>query len=57
MGILDGNPVYEYKRTAVRIVLDALKARGTFVYAVLCVLNPAQRFVALEGGKSSRPRP
>lgn len=57
MGILDGNPVYRYKRTAVRIVLDALKARGTFVYAVLCVLNPAQRFVALEGGKSSRPRP
>jgi len=51
MGILDGNPVYEYKRAAVRIVLDALEARGTFVYALLSVLNPAHRFVALEGGE------
>ncbi len=51
MGILDGNPVYEYKRVAVRIVLDALQARGTFVYAILCVLNPAHGFVALEGGE------
>src|SRR5574340_823244 len=50
MGILDGNPVYEYKRAAVRIILDALKARGTFVYAVACVLNPAYQVVALEGG-------
>lgn len=50
MGILDGNPVYEYKRAAVRIILDALKARGTLVYAVVCVLNPAYQVVALEGG-------
>ncbi|HII40046.1 MAG TPA: DUF2088 domain-containing protein [Thermoplasmata archaeon] len=50
MGILDGNPVYEYKRAAVRTILDALKARGTFVYAVVCVLNPAYQVVALEGG-------
>ncbi len=50
MGILDGNPVYEYKRKAVRIILDTLKARGTFVYAVVCVLNPAYQVVALEGG-------
>ena len=50
MGILDGNPVYEYKRRAVRTILDALKARGTFVYAVVCVLNPAYQVVALEGG-------
>ncbi len=50
MGILDGNPVYEYKRLAVRMILDALKARGTFVYAVVCVLNPAYQVVALEGG-------
>ena len=50
MGILDGNPVYEYKRTAVRVILDALTARGTFVYAVVCVLNPAYQVVALEGG-------
>ena len=50
MGILDGNPVYEYKRAAVQTILDALKARGTFVYAVVCVLNPAYQVVALEGG-------
>ena len=50
MGILDGNPVYEYKRAAVRIILDALRARGTFVYAVVCVLNPVYQVVALEGG-------
>ena len=50
MGILDGNPVYEYKRAAVRTILDALGARGTFVYAVVCVLNPAYQVVALEGG-------
>jgi nickel-dependent lactate racemase len=51
MGILDGNPVYEYKRHAVRTILDALKARGTFVYAVICVLNPHHQIVALEGGE------
>src|SRR3989337_1548855 len=51
MGILDGNPVYEYKRRAVRIILDALAARGTFLYAVVCVLNPKYEFVALEGGE------
>ena len=51
MGILDGNPVYEYKRKAVRIVLDALRARESFVYAVVCVLNPAYQVVALEGGE------
>ncbi len=50
MGILDGNPVYEYKRAAVRKILDALHARGTLVYAVVCVLNPAYEVVALEGG-------
>ncbi len=50
MGILDGNPVYEYKRAAVRIILDALAARGTFVYAVISVLNPRHGFVALAGG-------
>ncbi|MEK6850978.1 MAG: lactate racemase domain-containing protein, partial [Candidatus Thermoplasmatota archaeon] len=50
MGILDGNPVYEYKRKAVQIVLEALKARGTFVYAVVSVLNPRYGVVALEGG-------
>lgn len=50
LGILDGNPVYEYKRAAVRIILDALEARGTFVYGVVCVLNPAYQVVALEGG-------
>ena len=51
MGILDGNPVYEYKRAAVRIILDALTARGTFVYAVVSVLNPAYKVMALEGGE------
>ena len=50
MGILDGNPVYEYKRAAVRTILDALGSRGTFVYAVVCVLNPTYQVVALEGG-------
>ncbi len=51
MGLLDGNPVYEYKRAAVRIILDALTARGTFVYAVVSVLNPAYKVMALEGGE------
>jgi len=51
MGLLDGNPVYEYKRTAIRIILDALAERGTFVYAVVSVLNPAYQVVALEGGE------
>jgi SAM-dependent methyltransferase len=51
MGVLDGNPVYEYKRAAVRVVLDALAARGTFVYAVIAVLNPRNGVVALEGGE------
>ncbi|MBI4416657.1 MAG: DUF2088 domain-containing protein [Euryarchaeota archaeon] len=51
MGILDGNPVYEYKRAAVRIVLDALRERGAFVYAVISVLNPRHEIVALEGGE------
>src|SRR5207249_2049225 len=51
MGILEGNPVYEYKAAAVRIIQEALRARGTFVYAIICVLNPAQKIVALEGGE------
>ena len=51
MGILDGNPVYEYKRKAVQTIVDALLARGSFVYAVVCVLNPAYEVVALEGGE------
>jgi len=51
MGILDGNPVYEYKRAAVRRILDSLEARGTFVYAVVSVLNPRHGFVGLEGGE------
>ena len=51
MGILDGNPVYEYKRSAVRTILDGLRGRGTFVYAVIAVLNPRHGFVALEGGE------
>jgi len=51
MGVLDGNPVYEYKRQAVRVILDALAAKGTFLYAVVCVLNPKYEFVALEGGE------
>ncbi len=51
MGILDGNPVYEYKRAAVRIVLDALAAKGTLVYGIVTVLNPAHEIVALEGGE------
>ena len=51
MGILDGNPVYEYKRTASRRILEALAGRGTFVYAVISVLNPRHGFVALEGGE------
>ncbi len=50
MGMLDGNPVYEYKRVAVGIILDALTTRGAFVYALICVLNPRHQFVALEGG-------
>ncbi len=50
LGILDGNPVSEYKRAAVQKILDALTARGTLVYAVVCVLNPAYQVVALEGG-------
>src|SRR3989304_4520181 len=51
MGLLDGNPVYEYKRAAIRIILDALAERGTFVYAVVSVLNPAYQGVAREGGE------
>jgi len=50
MGVLDGNPVYEYKRQAVRIILDAMAAKGGLVYAVVSVLNPKYEVVALEGG-------
>lgn len=51
MGILEGNPVYEYKREAVRRILESLRSRGTFVYTIISVLNPRHRFVALEGGE------
>jgi nickel-dependent lactate racemase len=51
MGILEGNPVYEYKREAVRRILDSLRSKGTFVYAIISVLNPRHGFVALEGGE------
>jgi nickel-dependent lactate racemase len=50
MGILDGNPVFEYKRHAVSTILKGLRDRGHFAYAVICVLNPRHEIVALEGG-------
>ena len=51
MGVLDQNPVYEYKREAVQRILKALEARRSFVYAVIAVLNPRHEVVALEGGE------
>ena len=50
MGVLEGNPVYEFKRVAVQQILAALAERSTFVYGVVSVLNPHGQIVALEGG-------
>jgi hypothetical protein len=50
VGRLDGNPVYEYKRKIVGLVLEEMARRGTQVYGLAAVLDPGGRLVHLAGG-------
>ncbi len=49
-GVLDGNPVYEYKERIVRAFMDRLGDESSSMYAVTCVLDPRGRIVYLRGG-------
>jgi nickel-dependent lactate racemase len=49
-GSFDGNPVFEYKRKIVGKFLEEMKKKGSWVYAVTVVMDPAARLVSIAGG-------
>ncbi len=49
-GVLDGNPVYEYKKKIVKAFLDALEEKNSSIYAITCILNTRSEMVYLRGG-------
>lgn len=52
LGVLDGNPVYECKKKIVRTIIEALKKRGTEVYCLAAIMDPAGDLVFLKGGET-----
>jgi nickel-dependent lactate racemase len=49
-GTYDGNPVFEYKRKIVGKFLEEMKKKGSWVYAITVVMDPAPRLVSMAGG-------
>jgi len=49
-GSFDGNPVFEYKRKIVGKFLEEMRKKGSWVYAVTVVMDPAARLVSIAGG-------
>jgi len=49
-GSFDGNPVFEYKRRVVGKFLEEMKKKGSWVYAITVVMDPAARLVSIAGG-------
>ena len=49
-GSADGNPVFEYKRKVVGKFQDEMRKKGSWVYAITVVLDPAQKLVSMAGG-------
>lgn len=51
MGTLDKNPVYEHKRRLVQKIEDELRAKGSWLYAIVTVIDPEDKLVHIEGGE------
>lgn len=49
-GIVDGNPVFDHKIKIVRMVIEKLAEKETFVYSILSVVNPEGQLVQISGG-------
>jgi hypothetical protein len=49
-GTYDGNPVFEYKRKIVGKFLEEMKKKGSWVYAITVVMDPAPKLVSIAGG-------
>jgi nickel-dependent lactate racemase len=49
-GTIDGNPVFEYKRRIVGRFLEEMKKKGSWVYAITVVMDPAPKLVSMAGG-------
>ncbi len=49
-GSYDGNPVFEYKRRIVGKFLEEMRKKGSWVYAITVVMDPAPRLVSMAGG-------
>ncbi len=50
VGIIDGNPVYEYKRKVLAMIRGHFDALGHDLYGIASVVDPAGRLVHLAGG-------
>lgn len=49
-GVIEGNPVYEYKRKVLAVIRGHFDALGHDLYGVACVVDPEGRLVHLAGG-------
>ncbi|MBM4249313.1 MAG: DUF2088 domain-containing protein [Euryarchaeota archaeon] len=49
-GTYDGNPVFEYKQKIVGKFLEEMRRKGSWVYAITAVMDPAPRLVSIAGG-------
>ena len=49
-GSYNGNPVFEYKRKIVGKFLEQMRRKGSWVYAITVVMDPAPRLVSMAGG-------
>ncbi len=49
-GTYDGNPVFEYKRRIVGKFLEQMRKKGSWVYAITVVMDPAPKLVSMAGG-------
>ncbi len=51
MGVLDGNPVFECKKRLVTAFQEAMRAKGSWFYAIVTVMNSKDKLVHIEGGE------
>ncbi len=51
MGNIEGNPVFDCKKRLVTVIQDVLKAKGSWFYAIVTVVNNKDRLVHIEGGE------
>lgn len=49
-GILEGNPVFEYKLKVISVIEAYMKSKGGLIYAVTTVMSPDRRLMHIESG-------